>query len=214
MYSQKFIFQIGSHVGNTSNDPIFNEIDDTTRLILVEPVPYLFSRLRDNYITRFPKHQDNITFINKAVSTFVGTIELTIPSEKNDFSKLPFWATQLSSIHPDHAIKHAEVKDMITEVITVPTTTIAEILREHHVDKIDFLHIDTEGHDYDILMDYDFNVLPEKIMFECKHMSMEKYNILSKRLFSKGYSQIFKNYDDAIFEISTGKIRYGTDCQK
>jgi len=203
MYSQKTILQIGSHVGNTSNDPIFKEIDDTTRLILIEPVPYLFSRLHDNYTSRFPRHQENITFINKAVSTFVGTIDMTIPSEKNDFSKLPSWATQLSSIHPDHATNHTEVKNMITEVITVPTTTIAEVLREHRVDKIDLLHIDTEGHDYDILIDYGFGVLPEKIMFECKHMSEEKYEALSQRLISKGYSQIFKNYDDAMFELLT-----------
>jgi hypothetical protein len=41
----KTIIQIGSHVGNTCNDPIFNIVDNDTNLILVEPVPYLFEQL-------------------------------------------------------------------------------------------------------------------------------------------------------------------------
>ncbi len=42
----KTIIQIGSHVGNTCNDPIFNIVDNDTNLILVEPVPYLFEQLK------------------------------------------------------------------------------------------------------------------------------------------------------------------------
>jgi len=40
------VLQIGSHIGNTPNDPIYNLIDESTRLILVEPVPYLFEQLK------------------------------------------------------------------------------------------------------------------------------------------------------------------------
>jgi hypothetical protein len=95
---------------------------------------------------------------------------------------------------------------MITEVITVPTTTIAEVLRKHRIVKIDLLHIDTEGHDYDILINYEFDVLPEKIMFESKHMSEEKYKALSQRLLSKGYTQISRDYDDAVFERNSDNL--------
>jgi hypothetical protein len=49
MYRNKSIIQIGAHVGNTSNDPIFNEIDETTKIVLVEPVPFLFNQLQTNY---------------------------------------------------------------------------------------------------------------------------------------------------------------------
>ena len=41
MYKNKTIIQIGSHVGNTINDPIFKDIDNTTNLILVELDFYL-----------------------------------------------------------------------------------------------------------------------------------------------------------------------------
>ena len=71
--------QIGSHEGNTDNDPIFNEVDEQSQLILVEPVPELFEKLKSNYTRKFQHVQDyrqeNLVFINKAVSTFIGKIE-------------------------------------------------------------------------------------------------------------------------------------------
>jgi hypothetical protein len=66
----KTIIQIGSHIGNTSNDPIFNIVDKTTKLILVEPVPFLFEKLKYNYQKKFINNK-NIFFINKAVSNFI-----------------------------------------------------------------------------------------------------------------------------------------------
>jgi hypothetical protein len=49
----KTIIQIGSHVGNTCNDPIFNIVNNDTKLILVEPVPFLFKQLKINYNKKF-----------------------------------------------------------------------------------------------------------------------------------------------------------------
>ena len=70
------IIQIGSHIGNSDNDPLFNNINQNN-IILVEPVPYLFQLLKKNYNEKYPEH--NIIFINKAVSNFIGHIDLTIP---------------------------------------------------------------------------------------------------------------------------------------
>lgn len=124
---QKTIIQIGSHIGKTSNDPIFNMVDINTKLILVEPVSFLFKQLKNNYSQKFINNQ-NIIFINKAVRNFIGEIEMVVPSEKNDFSKLPFWASQIGSINPQHALKH--IKNLIVEKITVQTTTLNQIVRE------------------------------------------------------------------------------------
>lgn len=204
MYKNKIIIQIGSHIGNTINDPIFKDIDNTTKLILVEPVPYLFNILKKNYINKL-KDTSNIIFINKAVSNFTGIIELTIPSLKNDFRKLPFWASQLSSVNENHAINH--IKGIITEKIKVPTTTINNIIKEHKICEIELLHIDTEGHDYEILMNYDFIIKPKKILFEHKHMDGflkvgKKYSILVRRLFSLGYMIKSKDTEDTMMILA------------
>ena len=201
MYKNKVIIQIGSHIGNTRNDPIFNEIDKTTTLILVEPVPYLFNQLKKNYKE---KNIDNIIFINKAVSNYIGYIELTIPSEKNDFSKLPWWASQLASTNEEHCKTH--IKDLITEKITVETTTLNEIIKDHNIKEIELLHTDTEGNDYNILMSYNFIIKPCKILFEHKHMDGiwkvgEKYKQLKLFLEEHNYKLKYKEGEDTMFEL-------------
>lgn len=203
MYKNKIIIQIGSHVGNTINDPIFKDIDNTTKLILVEPVPFLFNILKNNYIKKL-KDISNVVFINKAVSNFIGTIELTVPSLKNDFRKLPFWASQLSSVNSTHATDH--IKGLITEKIQVPTTTINNIIKENKITEIELLHTDTEGHDYEILMNYNFNIKPKKIMFEHKHMDGflkvgNRYIILIKRLESLGYKVVSRDTEDTVMVL-------------
>jgi len=199
----KTIIQIGSHVGNTSNDPIFNIVDSDTKLILVEPVPFLFEQLKNNYNKKF-ENNHHIFFINKAVSNFIGEIEMTIPSEKNDFSKLPFWASQLASVNHDHALAH--MHDLLVETIHVETTTINDIVKEYNINQIDFLHTDAEGHDYTILMNYNFEIKPKKIMFEHKHMDGLftigiKYDELSNKLLSLGYKKTEQNGEDTTFQL-------------
>lgn len=198
----KTIIQIGSHVGNTINDPIFNTINPDDKLILVEPVPYLFRKLKENYKN---KNLNNVYFINKAVSDFIGEIELTIPSERNDFSRFPPWASQLASVDRMHV--HHHIGNLIAERILVPTTTISEIIREYDVKEIDFLNTDTEGHDYTILMDYDFKIKPKKILFEHKHMDGfgtvgKNYETLMKRLESLGYVFKEKTIEDTCVELN------------
>jgi FkbM family methyltransferase len=201
--NNKNIIQIGSHVGNTINDPIFNIVDNNTTLILVEPIPFLFEQLKNNYKEKFGNNQ-NIFFINKAVSNFIGEIEMTFPSEKNDFSKLPFWTSQLASVNPDHVFLHNEI--LIVEKINVKTTTINEIIKEYSITQIDLLHTDTEGHDFTILMNYNFEIKPKKIMFEHKHMDGickvgKKYIELSNRLLSLGYKKIHQDTEDTTFQL-------------
>lgn len=204
MYKHKTIIQIGSHLGNTTNDPIFNEIDETTKIILVEPVPYLFKKLIINYQTKL-KNLTNVIFINKAVSDFVGTIDLTIPSERNDFSKLPYWATQLASVNSNHATGH--INHLLVDTINVETITIDEIIKQNNITEIDLLHTDTEGHDYTILMNYSFIIKPKHVLFEHKHMDGlcmvgNKYIELSNKLFLLGYDKIFQKEEDSMFTLS------------
>lgn len=204
MYKNKTILQIGSHVGNTENDPIFKEIDETTQMVLVEPVPYLFNKLKENYKTRL-KDITRISFINKAVSNFVGELELNIPSERNDFSQLPAWASQLASVHSNHATDH--IPHLIVDTIKVQTTTIDDIINDMGLTEIDLLHTDTEGHDYTILMDYSFSIKPRQVLFENKHMDGVckkgiNYETLTNKLVSMGYTRLFENTEDTMFELT------------
>lgn len=201
MYKNKTIIQIGSHVGKTLNDPIYNKVDIDTTLFLIEPVPYLFNELKKNYSS---KNVKNIHFINKAVSNKIGNLELTIPSQDNDFSKFPFWASQLSSTNNNHISTH--LSNLKTEKLIVESTTIDEIIKEFNIRDIELLHTDTEGHDYEILNSYSFVIKPKYILFEHKHMDGTfivgmNYRRLIKKLKSLGYIWDYKSSDDTMFKL-------------
>jgi len=190
------ILQIGSHIGNTPNDPIYRLVNENTKLILVEPVPYLFNELKKNYEN---KNIKDITFINKAVSDSIKEIDLYVPSLKNNFNNFPSYATQLSSVNEDHINIH--LPNLISEKIKVKTTTINDIIETYNIKNIDLLHTDTEGHDYDILMSYDFKIKPKYIMFEYKHIDGcfkvgKKLDLLLEKLFSLNYKIIKKDQED------------------
>ena len=161
----------------------------------------MFEQLKQNYKN---KNIDNLFIINKAVSSYIGNIELTIPSQKNDFSKLPLWASQLASVNETHGKNH--INNLITEKIIVRTTTIDEIIKDCNVKEIELLHVDTEGHDYEIIMNYSFNIKPNKILFEHKHMDGcfkvgQKYELLKNKLKALGYKFKYKNSEDTMFEL-------------
>jgi len=203
MYKNKTVIQIGSHIGNTQNDPIFTQVDESTRLILIEPVPYLFELLKNNYRKKLKK-LSNVTFINNAVSDSGKIIDLYIPSYRNDFSKLPFWASQLASTNRDHLTTH--IPSLIVDAIQVHSVTIDEIIRQFDIKELELLHTDTEGHDFTILMGYSFVIKPKKILFESKHMDGvhkrgKNYRELSAKLVSLGYKKTMQNTEDTMFEL-------------
>jgi len=201
MYNNKTIIQIGSHIGDTRNDLIFKEVNKTSKLILVEPVPYLFKKLKENYDK---KEIDDIIYINKAVSSHVGNIELTIPSEKNDFSKFPFWASQLSSVNENHIKNHqskGKITNLIVEKIKVPTTTLDKIIEDYNLKEIELIQTDTEGHDYDILFSYSFKIKPKKILFEHKHLDLNLHEKLKEKLKSLSYKLEYSNKYDSLYKL-------------
>jgi FkbM family methyltransferase len=189
MKTRKIIVQIGAHVGNTSNDKVFSISDSASKLILVEPVPYLFTKLKENYKKKF-LNTSHITFVNKAISNYNGKMEMTIPSSKNNFNNFPYWADQLASFDPDHISKH--LPELLTEKIMVDVITLDNLLKENNIIKIDELYLDTEGHEFNILNNFSFSVKPKKIFFEYNHIDgtysvRNNFNLLMDKLTKMRY---------------------------
>lgn len=185
---------VGAHIGNTTNDYLFNSSVENKNIVLIEPVPYLFNRLKENY-----KKKDtlnNISFLNIAVSNKDDSVTLYIPSEKNDFSRCPDYSTQIASVNPEHISKH--IPWLIVDEIKVPSFRLNTIIKNMETVEVQNLITDTEGHDYDILMDLDLNIIkPKTILFE--HIHMDGVNTSGKALNHKGerYERLlahFKNH--------------------
>jgi FkbM family methyltransferase len=203
---QKYIIQVGAHIGNTLNDKLFNKIDKNIIYILIEPVPYLYKQLVENY-----KNKSNVILLNIAISNKTEPLTLYIPSEKNNFSKLPFWASQLASVSKDHLNIH--IPELIVEQISVECKTLNDIIKEYKIENLEAIYTDTEGHDYEILMDLDLdllNALPKTIFFEHKHLDgtnsfnlneRPKYFKLLEKFKSVGYYINNQDWEDCELKL-------------
>ena len=187
--NEVYIIQVGSHIGNTSNDFLFNNINPKYKYIMIEPVSHLFEKLQENY-----KSYSNITCLNIAISNYNGYIELYTPSLLNNFDKLVSWTNQLTSINKDHILTF--VPECIIDNISVECKTLNRLIKENNIQHIEYLYTDTEGHDYDILMDLNLSYIrPKNIIFENKHMDGAKHNLdLSNAVRYHYLLNHFKNY--------------------
>lgn len=197
--NHNYVIQIGSNIGNTDNDFLFNNIKPDLKYILIEPVPYLFNSLVENY-----KAYTNVTCLNLAISNKNGTLDLYVPSQDNNFLNLVSYAQQLASVNPNHI--HTFVPECKVEKITVECKTLNKLIEEFNIEHIDTIITDTEGHDYDILMDLNLSVKPRTIIFENKHMDGPKHSLdvqdapnyykLVNHFKSYGYSVVKETSED------------------
>ena len=144
------VIQIGSHIGNTPNDHLFNRIQCNKKIIFIEPIEEYYNQLIINYNEKYPNNE--FIFLNVACSDKVGFIELYVPIVTNNS---PSWANQLSSVLPNHVKNHNLNIDIDKKI--VKTIRLDNLINKYHISEIDLLCVDTEGHDYVILNDFDFS---------------------------------------------------------
>lgn len=196
------ILKIGAYKINPGNDPIYKNLYDNLNVIFVEPVERYIRSLQDYYNNALPNNK--FIYINKAVYKNESKIKIFFPSITNDWNKVPLWLEQCSSIRPTHIQDHGYDIDIDTAI--VPTTTINSIIQTHSIKSIDYLVVDAEGADYDILTTYDFAVKPKYLSFENLHMDGyktkgEKYKTLVEYLVYKGYEIILEDSMDTHLKL-------------
>jgi FkbM family methyltransferase len=196
------IIQVGSHVGSSISDPIFNSICESDYVILIEPIKEHYEKLVINYDNRFPNNR--FIFINNACGKNNEKIILYQPVV-NETSELPVWADEITSVYASHVLDHG--LDIPVKVVACDTVTLNDIIETFNVTSLDVLCIDTEGYDYEVLEGLDLNILkPSAIFFEHKHMEGSnqpvgfKYESLMRKLADAEYELIFK--DDANTYVS------------
>jgi len=163
------IVQIGSNDGKTG-DPIYHLFNqrEKWKAIFVEPVPYLFKRLKHNF-----KSDTRFTFENFAINDGKEQIFYSVKQEaKEKFPDLPAWFDQLGSFNKNNILKHLNGKlEPFIEETRLQGITLTNLLSRNSVDFIDLLHIDTEGYDWKILCQLPLDrYKPTLILFEHKHL--------------------------------------------
>ncbi len=208
--------QLPEHVDNPvcvkigANDGLSGDLfgkvlreDSRWRGVFIEPDQDSFEQLSANFPDRDRFH---------CVNCAVGAIEeersfYYLDPKALDELELPEWVTpnflsQLSSFNPEHTFYrfHPAVAKKLRVYLRetkVRVRPIQSILKEAGVQKIDFLHIDTEGHDWEILKPIDLNA------WEVKLCSVEWKFLNGDESFA-----MLQKFREAGFKVLRGELDY------
>jgi FkbM family methyltransferase len=195
--NQEFFFiQIGSNNGK-NGDPLFKLVNNYgLKGILIEPVPYIFEKLRENY-----KKNDGLIFENIAVGQPNEGLKFyrLKRAENND---IPFWYDQLGSFNKEVILKHKNHIPNLEEMLIeepVQVRSFDYLIEKHNIKSINLIHIDTEGYDYEVIKLINFNTVAiDVILFENNHLSEADYSACISFLRKNKFKEIIKLGNDTI----------------
>ena len=161
-------------------------------ILLVEPVPYNYQILENEY-----KNQENISIcrnalIDKSKKDFFHYVK------KDSITKLgKHWASQIGSFDKNHILNHKnkrfDIKEDDIETIQIEFITFDDLIQKYSIKSIDKLQIDVEGAEYKIMNSINFQKIEiNKILFESKHfdgtfIEGKKLKEIEEKLKSNGY---------------------------
>lgn len=153
---------IGAHDGSKIEKYIRQQAE-LGNVLLVEPVPFLFERLKERFADC-----PSVRCRPCVVSTKDGEVEFTAP--KPSASSVIVWADQLGSLRPGHAVSHRAAMSEHIDIIKMQAVSLATLVNDEDISSLDALVIDTEGMDAELLPTFPFSkVVPQGIVFEFKH---------------------------------------------
>ena len=195
-----FFMQVGANDG-VSGDYLHVYIEQYKwHGILVEPVPYVFEKLRANY-----RDNDRLILENAAIGNVNGSQPFFSLAEYDDDgapvieNTNGFRIDQLGSFDKatilKHAYMHPRLETLIRE-IKVPAITVHDLLLKYNVNRLDLLQVDTEGFDFEICNNIRFDkVKPRILIFEHHHISRVQYRALVKKLRKNRYDFFINGWD-------------------
>ena len=143
---------------------------------------------------------------NKVIELKNINLNLGIGREERELAFYKFLPDTLSTFSKDEAEKYIAQGYKLIETIKVKVRPLRNVLREHAKEKeIDFMSIDTEGFDMEVLKGSDWNQFrPRLICIESVVHTMDK-NIIQKEdnhesfLEELGYEKVFDNNLNSIY---------------
>jgi FkbM family methyltransferase len=204
-YPDAFFVEIGANDGD-QHDHLRPFLDGGRwRGIMVEPVPYVFERLRANYGSRAA-----IALENAAIADRDGELPFYHLLEAPDRSAegLPRWYDGIGSFSREAVLNHAallpELEDRVV-CVPVPCLTFTGLCERHGVERVDLLIVDTEGYDHQILRSIAWAVhRPRLVVYEHYHLSGEDRAQLRAMLTAHGYECKEEGFDTWCLQTEIG----------
>ena len=140
------VFDVGANVGEYS-EFLLSELGPNTEIFCIEPMPKSFEVLQQTF-----SNNDNVKPFNIGFSESLSTAPMYSTNE----------SSTMASLH-DRQLNHIGIKmEKFSEVELEP---IDYFCRTHNIDRIDFLKLDVEGHEFSALSGAQEFLANKKIKF-------------------------------------------------
>jgi len=179
------------------------------RGVMVEPLPWVFERLRSNY-----RGQKGVTFENAAIAGADGQVPFyyaAAPAEDRGQDDRPIWSDTIGSLSRAEVEKtiagardfaasglgvHIPGIESRIERTEVPSITFESLCRKHRIRELDLLLIDAQGYDYEIINGIDFErYRPRLLIYESITFSAEEREQSTAYLEGLGYETMDEGID-------------------
>jgi FkbM family methyltransferase len=198
-YPDAIFVQIGANDGVVV-DPLRLELERRQwRGLMVEPVPYVFSKLAERY-----GNHPRITLVNAAIADRDGSLPFYSLRETKFGEVVWPWYHTLGSFKKEVVLKHdAFVPDIAERVveIQVPCLSFATLCSKYDLQRVDMLQIDAEGYDYEIIRTIPFaQYRPRLIVYEHHHLSAQDRADCRQLVRQQGYRSFEFGLDTAALD--------------
>lgn len=184
----KFL-QIGANDG-VSFDCLYDYVTQYQwQGVVVEPLEEFYNLLCSNY-----KDYPMITPAKYAINSNQKEMNL-FKLNPNYYNFYPDWARGIASFSMEHLIKHNIDEQHISKEI-VDCIALMDLVRKFNLENIDYLQIDTEGFDVEIIKMIDFSVISPKIIkYEIKHLN-DQQKVEVEKIFNSNQYKLKSDYSD------------------
>src|SRR4051794_854941 len=164
--------------------------------LMVEPVPYVFDRLKANY-----GEEEGVTLVNAAIAEHDGRVPFfhlrqASPEER---AGLPDWYDGVGSLRRDVVLSHApEMPDIDERLVQreVEALSFDTLVDRHGLERVDLLLIDAEGYDDEILRSVDLGRhRPRLVVYEHFHLEPSERGAARDRIEAEGYETVEEMFD-------------------
>ncbi|MHA1696289.1 MAG: FkbM family methyltransferase [Candidatus Helarchaeota archaeon] len=145
---KRFFLELGADDGIENSNTLFFEKEKKWNGICIEPREIAFLKLRKNR------------------NCICEKICITDKNTKKDFLEINGSSSQLSGLYDKFDKTHLQrinrktIKDKLeNKVIQVECLTLNQVLGKHKINKVDYLSLDVEGGELDILKSINFNLI-------------------------------------------------------
>ncbi len=188
MTDDAFVVEIGAMDGVRFDTLHQSLVSRNWRAILVEPTQRMFNQLVHNFSI-----SPNARCVRVAISDRSGPMQIhRIDPGLVAAGEVEEWALGLSALSRDRTLKFYDGR---LETEEVEALTLADFLLREDVPRIDILQIDTEGHDFVIFDQIDFDKYPIRLL----HIELVNLDPLDRvKIFERLRLLGYKYYYDGI----------------